>query len=59
MFQNIGTADRIIRIVAGVAIAAVGLAFHSWLGLIAILPLATAGVGTCPAYLPFGFSTRK
>ncbi len=59
MFQNIGTVDRIIRIMAGAAIAAVGLAFHSWLGLLALLPLVTAGVGVCPAYLPFGISTRK
>jgi hypothetical protein len=59
MYRNIGTADRIIRIVAGVAIGALGLAYHSWLGLIALVPLLTAGVGTCPLYLPFGLSTRK
>jgi hypothetical protein len=59
MLQNIGSVDRIVRIALGLAIAGLGLAFHSWLGLIAILPLATAAVGTCPAYLPFGLSTRK
>ena len=59
MKRNVGTVDRIVRIVAGVAIAALGIAFHSWLGLIALVPLATAGVGTCPLYLPFGISTRK
>lgn len=57
MKRNIGTTDRIIRIVAGVAIGAIGFAFHSWLGLIGIVPLLTAGVGVCPLYLPFGIST--
>jgi hypothetical protein len=58
MFKNIGNTDRIIRIILGLAIAALGIAFKSWLGLIAIIPLATAAVGTCPLYLPFGISTR-
>jgi hypothetical protein len=59
MFQNIGSIDRIIRIVAGIAIGALGIVYHSWLGLIGIVPLLTAGVGICPLYLPFGISTRK
>lgn len=59
MYQNIGTVDRIIRIVAGLAIGALGLLYQSWLGLIALVPLLTAGVGVCPLYLPFGLSTRK
>ncbi len=58
-FQNIGNTDRLIRIVLGVAIAVLGIAFRSWLGLIAIVPLATAAISTCPLYLPFGISTRK
>jgi hypothetical protein len=57
--QNIGNTDRIVRIILGVAIAALGIVFKSWLGLIAIIPLATAAVSTCPLYLPFGISTRK
>jgi hypothetical protein len=59
MIQNIGLTDRIIRIVAGLAIALIGLAYDSWLGLIGLVPLLTAGVGICPIYLPFGISTRK
>ena len=57
-FQNIGNTDRIIRIVLGLAIAVLGIVFKSWFGLIAIVPLATAAVSTCPLYLPFGISTR-
>ena len=59
MKSNIGTIDRIIRIVLGIAIAVFGIAFKTWLGLIAVIPLATAAIGTCPLYLPFGLSTRR
>ncbi|MFA6505683.1 MAG: DUF2892 domain-containing protein [Treponemataceae bacterium] len=59
MTPNIGNTDRIIRIVLGLAIIGFGIAFKSWLGLIGIIPLATAAVSTCPLYLPFGISTRK
>lgn len=59
MKQNIGTVDRIVRIVLGLAIAAAGIYFRNWLGLIAIIPLATAVVRFCPLYLPFGISTCR
>lgn len=56
---NIGTTDRLIRVVLGLAIAVLGIVFKSWFGLIAVVLLGTAAVGTCPLYLPFGLSTRK
>jgi type IV secretory pathway TrbD component len=59
MKLNLGNADRIMRIALGLAIAALGIAFKSWWGLLALVPLATAAVGTCPLYLPFGISTRR
>lgn len=59
MIRNIGNTDRIVRIVLGVGIIALGFVFKSWLGLIGIIPLATAAVRTCPLYLPFGLSTVK
>lgn len=59
MKPNIGTIDRIIRVAAGIAIGAIGAAYGSWLGLLGLVPLLTAGVGVCPLYLPFGISTRK
>lgn len=59
MKQNIGTVDRIVRIALGLAIAAAGIYFRNWLGLIAIIPFATALVRFCPLYLPFGISTRR
>jgi len=57
MTRNIGSTDRIIRIVAGLAIIAAGVYFGSWWGAIGLIPLATAAVGWCPAYAPFGIST--
>jgi len=59
MKLNIGTVDRVIRIVLGLAIAALGIVYKSWFGLLALIPLGTAAVGTCPLYLPFGLSTRR
>ena len=57
--KNIGNTDRIIRIVLGLAIGVLGVVFKSWFGLIGIIPRATAFVGPCPIYLPFGLSTKK
>ena len=48
MKKNIGSADKVVRIVLGVLIAVWGIIAQNWLGLIAIIPLATAFVGTCP-----------
>ena len=56
---NVGKADRVVRIVVGLGLLATGAYFHSWWGLIGLLPLLTAVVGFCPAYLPFGISTCK
>jgi sulfite exporter TauE/SafE len=59
MTANVGSIDRILRIILGVVIIAVGFYFQSWWGLIGIIPLATAFMKWCPAYLPFGISTCK
>jgi len=59
MKLNVGSADRVIRIVVGVAICAAGWYYHSWWGLIGLVPMVTAAIGWCPAYLPIGLSTKK
>lgn len=58
MNLNVGSADRVVRVVLGLAIIAAGFAFQSWLGAIGLVLLLTAVVGTCPLYLLFGISTR-
>ena len=59
MKRNIGTSDRIFRIAAGLAIIIIGLVAKSWWGIIGIVPIITASVGHCPAYLPLGINTCK
>jgi hypothetical protein len=56
---NVGGVDRTVRIVAGIAIVAAGVAFKSWWGAVGVLPLLTGLIGWCPGYLPFGISTCK
>ena len=59
MKVNVGSLDRITRIVLGLAIIGAGVYFESWFGLIGVVPLVTASLGWCPLYLPFGLSTCR
>ena len=54
---NVGKADKVFRLVIGLLIIGFGTLNNSWGGLIGIIPIATAAVGWCPAYLPFGLNT--
>lgn len=56
---NMGTTDRIIRGIVGVAVICVGYYYQSWWGAVGVIPLGTAIFGICPAYLPFGISSCK
>lgn len=63
MKKNMGTADRIFRIVVAAIVA--GLYFTNTIsGTVGIVSLALAAVfvltsfiGVCPLYLPFGINT--
>jgi hypothetical protein len=60
MQKNVGSIDRAVRIVAGlalIALAATGT-IGVW-GYIGVVPLATALIGWCPAYTLFGIKTCK
>ena len=59
MKQNVGSTDKIIRIILGILIAALGYYFKSWWGLIALIPFLTALISFCPIYPIFGHSTKK
>ena len=50
MKTNVGSFDRVIRIVVGLAALGAGYYFKNWLGLIGLVPLLTAFVGFCPLY---------
>lgn len=62
MKSNVGTADRMIRAIAGLVLLSLLFILEGnarWLGLIGLVPLGTAIAGWCPAYLPFGINTCK
>lgn len=58
MQANVGSIDRWIRIVLGLALIAMTLlgAIGAW-GWLGLIPLATGVFRFCPAYLPFGWRT--
>jgi len=57
MNNNVGSVDRLVRLVLGVAIVAAGVYYRSWWGAIGAVPILTAAIGWCPLYTPFGLST--
>ena len=59
MKENIGGIDRNLRLIVGILILAIGIAYESLWGLVGLIPIATAFMKWCPAYLPFGISTCK
>ncbi len=55
---NVGTIDRVLRIVAGlvlIALAATGTV--GWWGWLGVIPLATGLFRLCPAYTLLGINT--
>ena len=54
---NEGKADRIVRVVLGLAIIGWGVAAQNWWGAVGLVPLLTGAVGFCPLYLPFKINT--
>jgi hypothetical protein len=58
MNKNMGSVDRIVRIIVGLGL--ISLVFvgpqtpWGWIGVILV---ATALIGWCPMYLPFGINT--
>jgi hypothetical protein len=60
MKANVGSIDRLLRIVLGLAmLSAIFLLDDSarWFGLIGLVPLLTATVRVCPLYTVLGIST--
>jgi len=55
---NVGGWDKILRIVIGIGLLALG-AFGpiGWWGLVGLVPLLTGLVGSCPLYTIVGMST--
>lgn len=63
--KNVGTIDRVVRLIVGIAFLA-GFALNmvaaplSYLvALIGLIALVTGAIGTCPAYSVMGISTLE
>ncbi len=63
MTKNVGTLDRIIRVIVGLTLIAyalpLGFPETGWngVGWIGLIPLATAVFGSCPLYTMLGVSS--
>lgn len=63
MKKNIGSLDKIVRVIIGLGLIVAGIILAPqglwWIALVAVIPFGTALLGTCPVYLPFGITTIK
>ncbi len=60
MKTNVGSADKIVRIVVGIGLLSLFFILEGnmkFLGLIGIVPIATALMGWCPLYSVIGVNT--
>jgi hypothetical protein len=58
IMNNVGTADRVIRVVVGLGLLALTVIGPQTLwGLVGLVPLISGAVGFCPAYRLLGLST--
>lgn len=63
MLKNVGSIDRVTRLVIGLVLIAyaIPLGFPStgwnWVGWMGVVPIITAFIGSCPAYSVLGVST--
>jgi hypothetical protein len=62
MTTNVGTVDRVIRVIVGIALIALALGYmpnvapQVW-GWVGVIPLLTGLFGTCPLYSMLGMNT--
>jgi Inner membrane protein YgaP-like, transmembrane domain len=60
MQKNVGSADRILRVVIGLALLSLLVLRDDslrWYGLIGLVPLLTASMSWCPLYSLLGIKT--
>lgn len=64
MKRNVGSIDRVLRVIVGVVLVVVGFAVMDGsagivVGVIGLIPLVTGLIGWCPLYLLFKKSPGK
>ncbi|MET4698251.1 hypothetical protein ABIE65_001268 [Constrictibacter sp. MBR-5] len=60
MTRNVGTVDRIARVVIGLALLSMLFLVEGemrWFGLLGLVAIGTAAIGWCPAYRLLGIRT--
>jgi hypothetical protein len=63
MSTNVGTIDRVVRVVIGLVLIAFALSLGfpntgwNWIGWIGVIPIITAILGICPLYSLLGISS--
>lgn len=63
MTTNVGTIDRVVRIIIGALLIAFALGYvapgtgWNWVGWVGVVPILTALLGNCPLYSVLGMST--
>ena len=60
MDVNVGSVDRLLRIIVGLAVLSLLFILEGnarWLGLVGLVPLVTGLMRWCPAYTILGLST--
>ncbi len=60
MEHNVGTLDRILRIVVGLGLLSLVVLLDGpsrWFGLVGLVPLMTSLMGWCPLYTMLGIRT--
>ncbi len=60
MERNVGSADKVIRVVVGLGLLSLLFLLGGnikWIGLIGIVPLGTVLTGFCPLYAVLGIRT--
>ncbi|PIU41899.1 MAG: DUF2892 domain-containing protein [Candidatus Omnitrophica bacterium CG07_land_8_20_14_0_80_42_15] len=59
MEKNVGSVDKVARVLMGTLIIICGIYFKSLWGLVGIVPIVTGFIGYCPIYQLFGLNTCK
>ena len=62
MTKNVGTIDRVVRVIVGLALLSLLFVLEGaarWFGLVGVVLLLTALAGSCPAYSLFGIRTCR
>lgn len=58
--KNVGTVDRAVRVGLGLGLLSLLAVLEGgarWVGLVGLVPLLTAALGSCPLYTLFGLTT--